>query len=131
MKKSRSGKKKQKVKSVASGAASVHIGDVRGGNKAYTASVSLTEVQVPVMQDPVWICPATESMDLSSAIALALSQTSQLPLGNDTSHHVIGSTCRVYWDDEREWFTARVLLYDRGNGRHFIHYDEVSDSGSD
>ena len=72
-----------------------------------------------------WTCPATESMDLSSAIALALSQTSQLPLGNDNSHHSIGATCRVYWDDECQWFSARVLLFDPGKQRHFIYYDAV------
>jgi hypothetical protein len=74
-----------------------------------------------------WTCPATESMDLPSAIALALSQTSQLPLGNDNSHHSIGATCRVFWDDECRWFSARVLLYDPLKDRHFIFYDEVSE----
>jgi hypothetical protein len=74
-----------------------------------------------------WSCPATHSMDLPAAIALALRQTSQLPMGcgNDSSHLPIGATCRVYWDDEGRWFSARVLLYDPVKDLYFIYYDEV------
>ena len=70
-------------------------------------------------------CPATESMDFASAVQLAVSQATQFPLGNDDSHLSIGSCCRVYWDDDDQWFTARVLLYDPGRRLHFIYYDEV------
>jgi hypothetical protein len=90
-------------------------------------SSTIAEVEIPEQQMEQTDTSVSQIQvhysDMLSAIQNGLKDTSQLPLGNESTSKPIGALVRAYWDADDVWYDGRVLLYDPAKDMHLLYFE--------